>query len=302
MGLIASMILKHLSLLIGLASSLFFSIMAFGIHLLPDSLNSFFILFIRSGFISLVLLPWGLTKSPAPWSRRSFSLWLRAIGGVGAMLCFYWNLTQISVTHSFLFGNFSPLIVVVLSPWLLNERIKPVQLLGVILAVLAVVSPPILGLSKENYHWHHLVIGISGAFSLGVASLSLRSASQDHHPAVVVFWMTTLGAVVSAAWMTFQGLWENQWGAFRNHLPLFLGIVIMSLLAQLARTFHFKTTLAPIATTVSLSTIAFGTLLEVTFLDFDLTPTDGFSILFVMLGIILTQSPALYRFMKLPRG
>ncbi len=284
------MLVRLTGIQIGIFSSFVFALMAYWIHLVPDEMNVYSILFTRSLFISVLLFPWGIRYSPHPFKKASIVLWLRASGGVIAILCFYWNLTQISVTHSFLFGNFTPIIVLFLARFFLNERLKMIQIIGVLLTIFAVFFPRLIGLNLHQYELIHMVVGTTGAFALAVASVSLRQASKNFHPFTIVFWMTTLGCIVSGTILSIRGEWATQWSAFLSSWGLMLGICIASIIGQITRTIYYQRLSASVASTVGLLALIWGMGLEILIDHYELELIELISILAAVFGILLTQA------------
>ncbi len=273
----------------GLLSTFAFGWMGYLVHNAPRGMSAEGMLFIRSLFMSLILAPLAWKHSPSPFSAKSRILWIRSATGIGTILCSFWNLTQISVTHAMLFSNFTPLLVLLIARWHLGEKLSRVESFGVFLSVCGVLLPQVFGSGLLQYQWTHIAVGVLGCLLLAASSTSLRQATLSHTVPVIIFWMSTFGLLLTSVLLTAKGTWQTQWQLVPQSWYLLGAISIISTLAQIARTYSYAYMSAGKASALGLLTLGWGFAFEAILDGYRLQWIEGLSILVTLIGIALSQ-------------
>lgn len=147
----------------------------------------------------------------AAWPRRSRDLVTLALPGLffaGDLALWHWSIRLTSVANATLFANFAPILVTIAARILFLERIRPLFLLGLLLASSGAVL--VVGSSTSLTQRHVLgdLLGLATAFFYAAYLLSVKHARRRHPTLVVMLWSSLsacpiLGAI---AWLSGESL------------------------------------------------------------------------------------------------
>lgn len=259
-----------------------FGAMSFFVHISADNAPSGELVFLRALFTLLVLSVLTYDQVPKIFSRRAKFLWLRGLAGSLSMLAFYWTLQHTSVGRSAALAHMSPVFVILLSWKFLSEKISLKEGAAIALAVSGVVAL----FASDGSAWTTgvVVIGFAGAMTASVAYVSLRRATADFSPLVVV-WSFSLVMLVAALLVPGQ-TWRAP--ATSGLLPI-LGVCVAGTLGQMFLTWSYLHLKAPIASTLGLSSLVFGVFFESLFYGRTPRPAEAASYLLILSGVSLAQ-------------
>lgn len=138
---------------------------------------------------------------------RKQSLWPNAPGptiarslyGLGAMACYFYALRALSVIEYTVLTLLQPVLVALLAPALLGERLRrnAVVAMGVALAgaLVVVLRPNIAG--PIRLELLPIAVGILATLFSALAHISVRKATAYDSPERVVFWFTLVVSVLA---------------------------------------------------------------------------------------------------------
>jgi len=110
-----------------------------------------------------------------------------AVGTIGIMCCFY-AVDNLMLSDATILNMLSPFFVIIFSAFILKEKIKLIQLLGVVAAFIGVlfVVKPTMGLTQELFS---SLVGLLGALTTGLAYIMVRICNQKgaKGPQIVLF-------------------------------------------------------------------------------------------------------------------
>lgn len=246
----------------------------------------------RMAFASLFLLPIGLARfrrETRGLGRRD-ALVMSAIGVALAIHFATWisSLDYTSVASSVILVNSHPLIVALLSHYLLKERVPKVAALGVVLGFAGVLVIAV-GDVREGGGLLGDALAFVGGVMAAIYILAGRRVRQRVPLVPYVFLVYTFATVVLLAMTVAMGTELLPSGDLRRELLLFLGLAIVStILGHTLYNWALKYVRAPV-----ISTSLLGEPVGATFLAFLLlaeTPsaTDLGGGLLALLGIYIT--------------
>lgn len=178
-----------------IASEFFFASMA-GIvkHLAPE-MNEMMIIFARSFFGALVVLPFVLSGGHANFQTRVAPLHLaRAIFGLLAMYCFFYAIAHLPLADSMMLKMTTPIFL----PWVallfLREQVTWRAILAVPIGFTGVVF---ILQPHGSLQWVGLV-GVMGGVFTALAMICVRKLTKSEPASRIVFYFALLSSVFSA--------------------------------------------------------------------------------------------------------
>lgn len=259
-----------------------FGAMGFFVHISSGHAPSGELVFLRALFTLLMLSALIYNQVPRTLSRRARFLWLRGFAGSLSMLAFYWTLQHTSVGRSAALAHMAPVFVILLSWRFLREKITVKEAIAIGLAVTGVVA--LFAGDRSSWSPGVAAVGLLGAITASVAYVSLRRATADFSPLVVV-WSFSLMMMLMALLVPGQS-WKVP--AADSVLPI-LGVCVSGMLGQMFLTWSYVYLKAPIASSLGLSSLVFGVLFESLF--YRRVPGRGetISYLLILSGVSLLQ-------------
>ena len=234
-------------------SELSFAISAAIIKFASTSLPNESIVFFRSFFGLLILIPLILRSDSKIFQTERLHLHLlRACFGMGGMYCLFYALGQISLGDSMLIKSTSPLIIPFLSAIWLHEKITPrIILAGGIgfLGVFLILQP------DGNTNWASLIALASSIFAAS-AFVTVRKLSATEPPLRIVAYFTIFGLIISSIPM----LWNWQTPTLTQSIML-IGISFTTTIFQLLLTRGYQNAPASSVGIFTYTSVPFGTFL-----------------------------------------
>ena len=231
----------------------------------------------EDGLGTAEVMTWRVLPSlPVVWlamRRKGQRLWpevprlilLRSLFGLLAMAGYFYALRALTMVENAILHLLQPVFVAVLSPMILDERLRRSAIVALVLGLLGalVALRPDQALDRQ-IPLGPMLAGVAAALFSGLAHMMVRKATLRDTPERVVFWFTALvsagGLFVGLALGEFQGLPPGL------SLPkLVLEIVAMSglgLLGQLLMTRAYGRSAAPMVALVAYATIPLSVVLD----------------------------------------
>lgn len=236
---------------------------------------------------------------------RKQSLWPNAPGltisrslyGLGAMGCYFYALRALSVIEYTVLTLLQPVLVAMLAPALLGERLRrnAVIALGVALAgALVVLRPDRAG--PVQLEWLAVGIGIAATVFSALAHISVRKATAYDSPERVVFWFTAAISVLALLIGLASGDFVGGLPAGLELGPAALkiaGAAGFGLAGQLLMTRAYGRAAAPVVAIMSYAAIPASIVVDLLVwgLAPDLAQIAG-SVLMIGAGVLLMRSRA----------
>ncbi|UOO81438.1 DMT family transporter [Uruburuella testudinis] len=179
----------------------------------------------------------------------------RSVSGTLGMFCIFYAVMHLPLATGVTLGYTSSIFLAVLSVLVLRERVslytQAVLVLG-FTGVAVLLNPSF----QSGQEWAAMV-GLFGGLLAGWAYLQVRELSLLGEPGWrVVFYLSLVGMVLSAAWATLNG-WHP---LTRQALPYLLGIGASALVAQLCMTRAYKVGNKFTVASLSYLTVVFSSL------------------------------------------
>jgi drug/metabolite transporter (DMT)-like permease len=153
---------------------------------------------------------------------------LRGVTGTGSMACYFLAISRLPLGDAVMISYASPIVVALLSPWILGERPVPGLwgALGLGFAGVALVAGP-------RFEGDALGVGaaLATAVFAGLAYIYVRESARTERSDTIVFWFCGIGSMITA-----PTLWPSPTIPSVSGQLALLGVGLLGLLAQLAMT------------------------------------------------------------------
>ncbi|HVY60459.1 MAG TPA: DMT family transporter, partial [Planctomycetota bacterium] len=242
--------LPRRGLLYMLAASFLFAVMANLVKRLPAGFPVQEIVFFRS-LLNVVFTLFLLWRYRAPvLGTHRLSLLARGVFGYAALSFHFYALHQMPVADALVIHNTSPLIVALLAPVWLGERVgartlawSAVGLAGVVV-VLRPTGAPSLGPG---------LAALAGATLSSFAYLTIRAIGTREHPLTVVLYLPLVSVLASLGPTAHDHVIPTalEW-------LVLLGIGLTTVVAQICLTAALQLERASVATSLSYTSVAFA--------------------------------------------
>lgn len=221
-----------------IASMFFFSVMAVLIKLVGDRTPLSFIIFSRSLFAFLVLIPVVIASGGLNVlkTRNPLGHVMRAAIGLSAMVLSFWAIVVLPLANATAIGFASPLFMTALAVPLLGERVGPRRLVAVVagfVGILLIVKP------DSGIFTTGALVALAGAVFYALAMISIRRLSRTESSVTIVFWFTCACTLATGAALPFQ-YHPPTW----HDAALLAGIGLLGGLGQVLMTTAYR--LAPV--------------------------------------------------------
>jgi drug/metabolite transporter (DMT)-like permease len=169
------------------------------------------------------------------------------------MVGFFYSLQHGLLANMMVIHRFQPVLLMLLAPLIIGERVPPAAALVVAIsfaAVVLVVQPSAAGVDRAS------VAGLIAAACSALAHLTVRRLSATEHPLVIVLFfggVTTLGGAALAAPIFVV---PNS-----RQLALLIGAAVCATGGQLLLTMAYARDHAPMIAAASYCSVIFGALL-----------------------------------------
>lgn len=180
-----------------LTSALSFALMNNFVHLagdVPSMQKAFFRNFVAVIFAFLIMKKNHVSFRP-PGKRHWLLLFARAVFGTIGLLCNFYAVDHLALSDASMLNKMSPFFAIIVSYFLLKEKLTIWQGLGVITAFLG--SLLIIKPTPSNMALIPSLIGLLGGFGAGVAYSFVRLMSKKGiHSSLIVFVFSTFSCLV----------------------------------------------------------------------------------------------------------
>ena len=214
-------------------STLCFTVMQGLIKYLPqDRIPTIEQTFFRS-FITAIFCVFFMLKNRIPFAIKNVKMILiRSIVGSISMFAFFYVLPRMPFGSSVTIKYLSPVFTALFAGAMLNERIKPVQWIYILMAFIGITF---LKGFDDRIALMDLFIALISAVTAGLLYIILRQIGNDDHPYTVVFYFMFIASLISAVlmipyWVTPS--LEDSW--------VFLGVGFFGFIAQIYMTKAFQ--------------------------------------------------------------
>ncbi|MCV6638032.1 DMT family transporter [Candidatus Albibeggiatoa sp. nov. NOAA] len=218
-----------------LTAELSFTSMAVVVKMAASHLPNESIVFFRNFFVMLFLLPWILPKTKQTLATDIPHLHiLRSLSGLSSMYCYYYAIGNIPLSEAALLKQTSPFFIPFITFFWFGERIYMMTAWAILLGFIGVVIILRPDADVSSVAW----IGVVGSMFAALSKSSIRRMSATEPSIRIVFYFTTIGAIVSAIPMTWAWVTPDA-----HALLLMFLLAVFGTIAQLCMTKGFK--LAP---------------------------------------------------------
>ncbi len=177
---------------------MFIATLAFaGMHSLIKYLSEFHvfeIIFFRSSITALFCTTYLLHHRIPFWGNNKQILVLRAFIGVVGMSLFFVTLQRMPMGASVSLKYLSPLFTVVFAVLLIGEKVRKIQWLAVLIALVGVL---LLKGFDSRIDTLNLILGVTGALFGGLVYVIIRKIGHSEHPMVIINYFMLLAAFLS---------------------------------------------------------------------------------------------------------
>ena len=182
--------------LYAVTAELFFASMGAAIKLAASELPNEVVVFFRSAFGLLFLLPWLLRRGGPSLATRHLRWHVtRGLAGLAAMYCFFYALARIPLAEAVLMKLTAPLFLPIVAFMWLRERVSVAVGWAVAIGfvgVALVLRPGLRELSPV------LLVALAGGAFAAVAKTGVRRLTRTEPITRVVFYFALIATVVSA--------------------------------------------------------------------------------------------------------
>jgi len=189
----------------GIGSALCFALMASIVKIVTIEISSSQVVFFRSIFGLIIILPFILQKGLPYFKTTKLRLHLfRGLVSLLAMTCFYYSIANIGLAEATLLNAASPLFIGILASLFLNETLTRIIIINLIIGFLGVAL--ILKPGTELFQIAALV-GLASALFIGSAKILIRYMSDTEPVLRTVVYFSVITTIYSAVPMLW--LWQT---------------------------------------------------------------------------------------------
>ncbi len=184
-------------------ATLSFALMSLFIKLSGD-LPVFQKLFFRNFFSALVFvyLVFRDGRSAKLNADQTKVLIYRSISGSLAMLCYFYTVDHMNIADASALNKLTPFFAIIISDFLLNEKIKRADIIAIIIAffgAVCVVKPTL------SFEFFTFFVAIFGAFVTGIAYTLVRKAGKlGVKPDVTILFFSAFSCIITLPFMLFS--------------------------------------------------------------------------------------------------
>ena len=190
-----------------LLASFLFTLMAVFVKLLAG-IPALEVIFFRS-IVTLVLCIWGLQRAGvALFGNNKRLLSLRGIAGSVSLAMNFYLIQEIPLATASTLTYLAPICTTLLGVYIVQERIRPWQLLFFALSFAGVVM--IQGFDPR-ISLFHLMLGLSTSMVMGLAYNLVRKLSTSEHPLVIMFYFPLVCLPLTGLWSVFNWVQPQGW-------------------------------------------------------------------------------------------
>ncbi len=193
---------KSKGIILILLSALFFALMAATVKSLENIpvAEKIFFRNILGFFIALFMV---IRKKKPLFGNNIKYLILRSVFGLLGVACYFYALSIIPLADAVILNKISPFFVLVLSAIFLNEKIKKLQIVSLILALTGaalVIKPEFTSTLLPS------IIALLSSFFAGAAYTTIRHLRHTDEVETIVLYFTFISTVTMIPFLTFDFL------------------------------------------------------------------------------------------------
>ncbi len=175
-------------------SAVAFSLMALCVKCVTDTLPSFEIVFFRSFFGMLLVLPWIWRKRTSLWGHERLKLVARGISGCLALLLHFYTISKLELGMAVMLNYTAPIFAVIFAFFFLKEK-PGLSVWGLILLSFAGV---VLLNFNTSMTWRPAVwLALLSSVFAAIAYVSIRTIKHRESPLTVIFYFTMISTAGS---------------------------------------------------------------------------------------------------------
>jgi len=204
-------------------SAICFSIMALCVKYASSSISPFQIVFFRSFFGMLMVLPMILQKKVSLWGEERFKLTMRGVSGFGALILHFYTIAKLDLGMAVMLNYTAPIFTVIFSFFFLKERPSISLCFLILLSFMGVIFLN----ARSGAEWNPAVwLALLSSIFAAIAYLSIRTIRHRESPYTVIFYFTLISTVGS---LFFLKNWK--WPDLETW-ALIAGVVVSSFYGQ----------------------------------------------------------------------
>jgi drug/metabolite transporter (DMT)-like permease len=215
-----------------IAAAFFFSLMSLFVKLAGQRLPTTEIVLARS--VVMLIISFVLVRRAGirPWGTRKGLLVLRGLLGFGALLCFFYAVTQLPLADITVIHFTNPVFTALLASLLLGESMRRREVTGLFLNIagVALVARPsfLFGQWASELNLAAVVIALVASVLSACAYTTIRTLRHSEHHLVIIFYFALVSTVAAVPLAAGRFVWPTvgEWA-------LLIGVGIMTQTAQL---------------------------------------------------------------------
>jgi drug/metabolite transporter (DMT)-like permease len=211
------------------ACAFLFAVMGVAVRLASQQFPNAMVVFLRSAFGLLILLPWALRQGAGGLDTRHWVEHLvRGLAGLAAMYCFFYALGHLRLADAVLLNYSLPLFVPFIESVWLGEPFPRRLWAGILIGfcgLLLILKPGISILQPAA------LVGVASGLLAALAQVGVRRLTRSESATRIVLYFGVISTAVSALPATLD--WRTP-GV--SQLPLLLGLGLSATVAQLLMT------------------------------------------------------------------
>ena len=162
------------------------------------------IVFFRSAITALFCIVLLRRQRVSLLGNRRKLLIIRAICGTTSMVLFFLTIQRMPLGASVSLRYLSPVFTAIFAVLLLKEKVKPIQWVFFLIALLGVFLLKGFDIRIDNLS---LIMGVAGALFAGIVYVIIRNLGTAEHPLVIVNYFMFFASVLAGIVMIFY--WQS---------------------------------------------------------------------------------------------
>lgn len=212
---------------------------------------------------------------------------IRGAFGVLGLTLFFFTIQNIPLATATVIQYLSPIFTVILAMLYLDQRVRPIQWVFMLVALTGVI---ILNGLDPNVRLSYVVIGIASAFFASVAYMATVKCSATDHPVLIVMYFHLLATPIMGSYSFFH------WVALSSHEWLVgLTVGVISVFAQIAMAFAITKEDASVVTPFKYVGAVLAWLVGIYFFEEQIGVWGTIGLLVVSAGVILNTLARRYQ-------
>lgn len=204
-------------------SAICFSVMALCVKYASSAISPFQIVFFRSFFGMLLVLPLIWRKKVSLWGEERYKLTARGVCGFGALILHFYTIAKLELGVAIMLNYTAPVFTVIFSIFFLKERPN----LSLCFLILLSFAGVFLLNTRSSIAWSPAMwLALLSSIFAAFAYLSIRTIRHRESPYTVIFYFTLLSTVGSLFFLKgWQWPDSGSWGWIA-------GVVVFSFFGQ----------------------------------------------------------------------